>query len=171
MVDNYFIQRLNEKDVISFNLIFKILYPALLYSANKNIKDAHHAEDMVMHVFYKLWIHEKPFSSYDHLRRFLFRTLFNACNNFRNLYNNSKQSFIDTSDVEVESLEKDTSLEREMMYCLSKLKNPYKQVLELHIYGLTYKEISSIIGKDMNNVYVIKNLAIKQLKKLLIKSL
>lgn len=64
-----------------FELVFRTYHQALLSFARKYI-DADDANDVVENVFVRVWQHNQQMANAEHLRAFLYRSVYNGCLDF-----------------------------------------------------------------------------------------
>lgn len=68
-------------DQQAFNQLFRKLYPALCFFANRIVDNKALAEEIVGDVFYKLWDRHAHFDNYSAIKAFLYISTRNACVN------------------------------------------------------------------------------------------
>lgn len=109
------------------------------------------AEDITQDVFLLLHSKNPDFNDDEHMKAWLLRVTINKCKNYKRSFRvshtqaletveNSASYNMDTSDIEIREI-------------LSALPQKYSAVIYLYYYeGMTLKEISKILGKNVNTI-------------------
>jgi len=142
-MDSEFINRFNERDEITFRVVFEALYPRFLKQAKKEIADHQDAEDTVLWVFAGLWIGDAIFKEYEGIEAYIYYGVRNG------IYNYKKRLKIPTSQVFEDYLliddeQSEPQNRRRLLYLINKLPDMYKRILLLEIDGLSGVEIAKI---------------------------
>ena len=105
------------------------------------LKNPADAGDVLQDVFLKLYTHEKPFESEEHMKRWLIRVTINLAKNRLTAFWNSHRQ-----DVEIPESFGMTDMESEVLSAVLGLPPRYKAVIYLHyMEGYAYQEIAQIL--------------------------
>ncbi len=157
-----------ERTGNNFNFFYKKYYPKLIYYTNKMLNDTQKAEDISTNsflvAFEKIEMYEKDRSQFS-------TWLFTIARNLtlQELKLSKKSISIDVEIDEEGTTMKDFIHEEEsndeikheiinrkseiMMDAISRLKEPYRQVIEMReIKKMQYKDISETLGKNLSTI-------------------
>ena len=156
-----------ERTGKDFSTLYKKYYPKLIYFTSKMCNDAQTAEDIstdsFMTAFEKIDKYEKDKAQFS---TWLFTIAKNLA--LQNIKNSKKTISLDVEYDEEGTTMKDFIQEEDsdnhlhtvkemkadiMKDCISKLKEPYKSVIEMReIKKMSYKDISDKLGKNLSTV-------------------
>ena len=174
MTDSQLVARAQEGDLLAFEELVK-KYQRDIYSlACRTVSDPEEAKDLAQQAFMQAFIHIRSFRQDAQFRTWLFRIAINQCYNFLK----TRKKFGDPVDCdevvlvgEEDSPEDDlvSKDERRRVYAaLEKLPPKQQAVLNLKVEkGLSYQEISEILGGTPGAARVNYCQALKTLKKYL----
>ena len=125
----------------------------------------HDSEDIVQDVFIKLWKHEKPFESDEHMAKWLTVVCVNECKNF--LKSASRRKNISLEEAkELYTFEEQESLD--LFEQVMKLSKKESVVIQLYYYEeMTVKEIAQVLKIKESAVKARLSRARSHLKELL----
>jgi RNA polymerase sigma-70 factor (ECF subfamily) len=174
MTDPQLVARAQEGDLPAFEELVK-KYQREIYSlAYRLVLDAEEAKDLTQQAFLQAFVHIKGFRQQAQFRTWLFRIAINQCYN----YLKNKKKFGDPVDYEdfvlvgeEDSPEEDLIAqdERQRLYAaLTRLPAKQRAVITLKLeQGLSYEEISGVLGGTAGAARVNYCQALKTLKKYL----
>lgn len=121
--------------------------PKMLGVCRQYIKDLHHAEDVMISAFMKVFVHLKNFEHKGSFEGWVRRIMINECISYLRVHQKmeytEEESFEETS---FDTLEQQFSLD-EIQFIIDKLPEGYKMVFNLYaIEGYKHNEIASILG-------------------------
>ncbi len=173
MTDPQLVARAQQGDLQAFEELVKKYQREIYGLAYRLVLDAEEAKDLVQQAFLQAFIHIRSFRQQAQFRTWLFRIAINQCYN----YLKSKKRFGDPVDSEEfvlvgeESPEEDLVKreERRRLYAaLARLPAKQRAVITLKLeQGLSYEEISRVLGGTTGAARVNYCQALKTLKKYL----
>lgn len=173
MTDPQLVARAQQGDLPAFEELVKKYQRELYGLAYRLVMDAEEAKDLVQQAFLQAFVHIRSFRQQAQFRTWLFRIAINQCYN----YLKSKKKFGDPVDSEEfvlvgeESPEEDlvNREERRRLYAaLARLPAKQRAVITLKLeQGLSYEEISRVLGGTTGAARVNYCQALKTLKKYL----
>lgn len=151
---------LQRGDEQAFSSIFSVLYSPLCLFAEKIVRDASDAEDIVEDVFLKLWDRAVLFNDEEHLKAYLYRSIRNACLNFLKI---SQRAFERNHTFVNEQGEYDeatylteitrTEVIAELYAAISELPaQARKVIIKTYIEGQSNQEVADELGLSINTV-------------------
>ncbi|WP_242131154.1 RNA polymerase sigma-70 factor [Aestuariivivens marinum] len=168
-----FITRINNGDVLAFEVLFRLYRPKLLYIASQYITIKEDAEEIIQNVFMKVWS-KKDIKT--NLNGYLFSMTKNACLDYLrskkqqlHLDNNLSQleasiNYVALSDDSA-SLLIEKELNEAILNAIDLLPPKCKDVfIKSRIEGLKHKDISSEMNISTNTIENHISKALKQLK-------
>jgi RNA polymerase sigma-70 factor (ECF subfamily) len=171
MTDSQLVARAQEGDLPAFEELVK-KYQREIYSlAYRMVTDPEEAKDLTQQAFLQAFVHIRGFRHQAQFRTWLFRIAINQCYN----YLKSKKKFGDPVDSEEFILVGDGSPEedvvnqeqhRRLYRALGRLPAKQRAVITLKLeQGLSYEEISKVLGGTAGAARVNYCQALKTLKK------
>ncbi|MDD2902021.1 MAG: sigma-70 family RNA polymerase sigma factor [Syntrophales bacterium] len=173
MTDPQLVARAQEGDLPAFEELVKKYQREIYGLAYRLVLDAEEAKDLTQQAFMQAFVHIKGFRQQAQFRTWLFRIAINQCYN----YLKNKKKFGDPVDADnfvlvgKDSPEEDLIAqdERRRLYAaLTRLPAKQRAVITLKLeQGLSYEEISRVLGGTAGAARVNYCQAIKTLKKYL----
>lgn len=141
-----------------FETIFKTLYAALCRYALMHVKDTEEAEDVVQHIFVKLW-QQKDQLRPENLKSYLYRSVYHECVN-RARHSQVKATYMDHNlrDIERNSQESHDpalgkELEQRIREAIEHLPEQCGNAFKLsRFHHLTYAEIAEVMHISIKTV-------------------
>lgn len=172
MTDDQLVAQAQEGDLPAFEELVKKYQREVYGLACRMVSDAEEARDLAQQAFLQAFIHIKSFRRDAQFRTWLFRIAINQCYNFLK----SRRKFGDTVDCDEVSLagegaspEEDLVSQddrRRLHVAMAQLPAKQRAVITLKIeQGLSYQEISQILGGTAGAARVNYCQALKTLKK------
>ncbi|MEH0152528.1 sigma-70 family RNA polymerase sigma factor [Limibacter armeniacum] len=165
--------KLREGDKEAFEFIFKSYYPVLMGYGVKISKDEALTKDTVQELFCKLWNNRVKLSDVRSIESYLLRSMRN--NIIRALSKDGKLVDIDENqptevaqshEKEMINEEQSESLSKNISLAMDKLSGRQREAVYLKYYkGLSYEEISEIMGLQYQSVRNVIHRAINVLRK------
>ncbi len=173
MTDSQLVARAQDGELPAFEELVK-KYQRDIYSlACRIVMDMEEAKDLTQQAFVQAFVHIRSFRQQAQFRTWLFRIALNQCYN----YLKSRKKFGDPLDVDEVSLAGDDSPEadlvaredhRRLYAALARLPSKQRAVITLKVeQGLSYEEISQVLGGTTGAARVNYCQAIKSLRKYL----
>lgn len=127
-----------------------------------HLKNTADTEDIFQTVFLKYALSSAEFESREHEKAWFIRVTINACKDLLKSFFRSRTVSLD----ELAELPAEMSDDnREVLEAVLSLPDKYKEVVYLHYYeDYTAPEIGKILGKNVNTVYTLLNLARQMLR-------
>ncbi|MDI6852575.1 MAG: sigma-70 family RNA polymerase sigma factor [Deltaproteobacteria bacterium] len=173
MTDPHLVARAQEGDLPAFEELVKKYQREIYGLACRLVMDQEEAKDLTQQAFLQAFIHIRGFRQQSQFRTWLFRIAINQCYNFLK----SKKKFgdpVDPQEMQIvgeDSPEEDLLAEqdRQRLYeALEKLPPKQRAVITLKLeQGLSYQEISQVLGGTSGAARVNYCQALKTLKKYL----
>jgi RNA polymerase sigma-70 factor (ECF subfamily) len=173
MTDPQLVARAQQGDLQAFEELVKKYQREIYGLAYRLVLDAEEAKDLAQQAFLQAFVHIRSFRQQAQFRTWLFRIAINQCYS----YLKNKKKFGDPVDceefvqVEEESPEEDLVAQdrRQRLYAaLQRLPAKQRAVITLKLeQGLSYDEISRVLGGTTGAARVNYCQALKTLKKLL----
>ncbi|OGP69279.1 MAG: hypothetical protein A2Z73_04780 [Deltaproteobacteria bacterium RBG_13_60_28] len=173
MTDPQLVARAQEGDLPAFEELVKKYQREIYGLACRLVLDAEEAKDLAQQAFLQAFVHIRSFRQQAQFRTWLFRIAINQCYN----YLKTKKKYGDPVDYEEfvlvggESPEEElvTKDERRRLYAaLNRLPAKQRAVITLKLeQGLSYEEISGVLGGTAGAARVNYCQAIKTLRKYL----
>ncbi|MCF7886688.1 MAG: sigma-70 family RNA polymerase sigma factor [Candidatus Marinimicrobia bacterium] len=169
--DKILIDKIINGDKNSFSELvdnYKRLVAHIVYSYVNNRKDG---EDLCQEIFLKVYVNLSSFNFKSKLSTWIGRISYNTCINYCKKKRITVNDNIDLKEIEYGGYKSDTDsntrkISEIMKETLQKLPQKYRTVtLLFYMDGLSYKEISKILGLSLSNVKVILFRSRKKLKK------
>ncbi len=174
MTDPQLVARAQQGDLQAFEELVKKYQREIYGLAYRLVLDAEEAKDLVQQAFLQAFIHIRSFRQQAQFRTWLFRIAINQCYN----YLKNKKKFGDPVDYEEYILVGEESPEadlvnreehRRLYAALSRLPAKQRAVITLKLeQGLSYEEISRVLGGTTGAARVNYCQALKTLKKYLV---
>lgn len=171
MTDPELVARAQEGDLPAFEELMKKYQREIYGLACRVVMDAEEAKDLTQQAFLQAFIHIRDFRQQAQFRTWLFRIALNQCYNFLK----SKKKFgepMDCQEVDIvgdQSPEADLLAEEErarLHEAMARLPAKQRAVLTLKLeQGLSYQEISQVLGGTAGAARVNYCQALKTLKK------
>ena len=170
MTDPHLVARAQQGELAAFEELVK-KYQQQIYSlACRIVMDQEEAKDLTQQAFLQAFIHIRDFRQQSQFRTWLFRIAINQCYN----YLKSKKKFGDPIDCQEVILAGDESPEADLMAeeqrrrlyeALARLPTKQRAVVTLKLeQGLSYQEISQVLGGSAGAARVNYCQAVKTLK-------
>ncbi len=174
MTDSQLVARAQDGELPAFEELVK-KYQRDIYSlACRIVMDMEEAKDLTQQAFVQAFVHIRSFRQQAQFRTWLFRIALNQCYN----YLKSRKKFGDPLDCDEVILAGDDSPEadlvaqedhRRLYAALARLPSKQRAVITLKVeQGLSYEEISQVLGGTTGAARVNYCQAIKTLRKYLI---
>lgn len=173
MTDSQLVTRAQNGELPAFEELVKKYQQGVYGLACRIVTDTEEAKDLTQQAFLQAFIHIRSFRQQAQFRTWLFRIAINQCYN----YLKGKKKFGDPLDVDEVSLAGDESPEadlvaredhRRLYAALARLPSKQRAVITLKVeQGLSYEEISQVLGGTAGAARVNYCQAIKTLKKYL----
>ena len=80
--DKLLIEGIKNGNTAVYDIVFTRFYSALVYHAVMNNVPDNDAEDLVQEIFFKLWVNRKKLEIHTSLRKYLFVSVKNSCNDY-----------------------------------------------------------------------------------------
>lgn len=173
----------NKRNEKEFRKVFDVYFKPLIFYSFKLIRDLHEGQDIVLHVFNKLWHNDFTCQTNRHLEAYLFTAVKNACINYmhsakinerRNTQpipltnddEDDEREIIDTSTIEatIETIEEFEEKIKRLNEFIQKLPKGCREVIRLQLFGYSGKEISAILGVKSSTVDNQRHRAVIKLK-------
>jgi RNA polymerase sigma factor (sigma-70 family) len=171
MTDPHLVARAQEGDLTAFEELIKKYQREIYGLACRLVMDQEEAKDLTQQAFLQAFIHIRSFRQQSQFRTWLFRIAINQCYNFLK----SKKKFGEPVDPQEMQLVGDDSPEddlvadqdRQRLYeALERLPTKQRAVSTLKLeQGLSYQEISQVLGGTAGAARVNYCQALKTLKK------
>jgi RNA polymerase sigma factor (sigma-70 family) len=171
MTDPHLVARAQEGDLTAFEELIKKYQREIYGLACRLVMDQEEAKDLTQQAFLQAFIHIRSFRQQSQFRTWLFRIAINQCYNFLK----SKKKFGEPVDPQEMQLVGDDSPEddlvadqdRQRLYeALERLPTKQRAVITLKLeQGLSYQEISQVLGGTAGAARVNYCQALKTLKK------
>lgn len=148
-----------------YNLLFKRLYPGLMFYTNRFL-DEDEAEDVVQDAFVELWEKRNEIDLGDSIHTFMYRSVyFKAINIIRhkNVENNYSQSLIDIYQKKIDYFHPDENdtirkmesneINKEIFSVIESLPEKCKEVFKLsYLNDMKNKEIAELLNISLRTV-------------------
>jgi len=171
MTDSQLVARAQEGDLPAFEELVKKYQREIFSLAYRMVTDPEEAKDLTQQAFLQAFVHIRGFRHQAQFRTWLFRIAINQCYN----YLKSKKKYGDPVDSEEFILVGDGSPEedvvnqeqhRRLYRALGRLPAKQRAVITLKLeQGLSYEEISKVLGGTAGAARVNYCQALKTLKK------
>lgn len=171
MTDSQLVARAQEGDLPAFEELVKRYQREVYGLACRMVTDAEEAKDLTQQAFLQAFVHIRSFRQQAQFRTWLFRIAINQCYN----YLKSRKKLGETVDCDEvilvggESPETDLAAQedRQRLYAaLARLPAKQRAVITLKVErGLSYQEISAVLGGTAGAARVNYCQALKTLKK------
>lgn len=171
MTDPHLVARAQQGDLTAFEELVKKYQREIYGLACRLVMDQEEAKDLTQQAFLQAFIHIRGFRQQSQFRTWLFRIAINQCYN----YLKTKKKFGDPMDPqEMHLVGEDSPVEemaerqdRQRLYeALEKLPPKQRAVITLKLeQGLSYQEISQVLGGTAGAARVNYCQALKTLKK------
>ena len=153
----------------AFQQIFNELYPALCLFSNKFLSNRDEAEDTVQEVFIELWNQHHKFTSFDHVKSFLYLTIRNkSLNIIKHAKIRDKYATEEFGLYRDEAYFEDQLIKSEVtgqiFQVIEKLPEQRRKIVLLNMEGLNNNEIAEDLGISVNTVKLQKKIAYKYLR-------
>lgn len=173
MADPHLVARAQQGDLTAFEELVKKYQREVYGLASRLVMDQEEAKDLTQQAFLQAFIHIRGFRQQSQFRTWLFRIAINQCYN----YLKTRKKFGDPmdpremhlvgEDAPVEDLAADHDRQR-LYEALEKLPPKQRAVITLKLeQGLSYQEISQVLGGSAGAARVNYCQALKTLKKYL----
>ena len=167
-----FSSKINQSNSKAFLKAYDLYAPKIYRHVYLRVNSKETAEDIVSNVFLKTWEYGKD-NEIKNFKPFLYKT----ANNLIVDYYRQKGRVWHLEDINTDIVFKDSdfsvkidkSMELESIKkSIDKLNQPMKDILIFrYIDGFSIKEISGIIQKSENSIYIIIHRALKELKNII----
>jgi RNA polymerase sigma-70 factor (ECF subfamily) len=173
MTDSQLVARAQDGDLPAFEELVKKYQREVYGLACRLVTDAEEARDLTQQAFLQAFVHIRSFRQQAQFRTWLFRIAINQCYSFLK----NRKRFGDPVDCDEVNLTADESPERDLMAqeqrrrlyaALGRLPAKQRAVITLKVeQGLSYEEISQVLGGTAGAARVNYCQALKTLKKFL----
>jgi len=149
---------IKKGDIKAYEKLFRCLYPALCGYANKILKDADNAEEIVQEIFFLLWKNKAKLNINDSLNAYLYKAVHNKClhliehNKVKEKYSQhcKQQSFDNFSpDQAMHTVELYAIYKKTLQTLPRRCRNIFKMNRN---YGYKYKEIAEKLSISVKTV-------------------
>jgi RNA polymerase sigma factor (sigma-70 family) len=171
MTDPHLVARAQEGDLTAFEELVKKYQREIYGLACRLVMDQEEAKDLTQQAFLQAFVHIRSFRQQSQFRTWLFRIAINQCYNFLK----SRKKFGEPVDPQEMQLVGDDSPEadlvadqdrRRLYEALERLPTKQRAVITLKLeQGLSYQEISQVLGGTAGAARVNYCQALKTLKK------
>lgn len=162
---NKILNKINQKSIKGFQLLYENCYPSLCSFSNKFLNNKQLAEDVVHDVFLRLWNGKASFNSSKTLMSFLYISVRNASLN--ELRANEKYMDCDLNDiVDLDLSEKEEDSMQQIMiedeyymqlYTVINMLSPQRRkIILLSMEGIYSKDIAQMLGISVNTLKTLK---------------
>ena len=123
-------------------------------------EDEEGAKDLFQEVLVHIWRSMSTFKGNSAIGTWMFRVALNVCLRFKSKYTKNQNRLIRLDSITISNLRSQENNEEEneklhaLRECVKKLNEGNKAIVVLHLEGLAYKEISSVLGISENYVAV-----------------
>lgn len=170
------IKGLFEGKVSAFEHVYNLYFRQLYYFASKIVQDAEAAKDLTVDTFVKVLKTPRQFNSQEHLKRFLFTILRNACLDYRKSQDRHKKSHEEIrylseikEDIELAFIKSEAI--KAIYQEIEQLPPQCRQIIKLiFIEGQTVHEIAGRLNIAEQTVQNQKNRGVKLLKSALVRN-
>ncbi|MCU4177756.1 RNA polymerase sigma-70 factor [Carboxylicivirga sp. N1Y90] len=160
---------LQNKEQLSYNALFKQMYPGLCVFAQQFLVVSADSEDLVQEVFLRFWDKFDNFDSLTAIKAFLFQATRNSCLNLVR-HEKIKQQYEAEQIKTVESesyflkqvLKEETN--RIITQSINELPAKYRKVIQLSLKGMVNEEIANNLNLSVNTIKSQKIQAYKLLR-------
>lgn len=178
--DDHLARKVRDGDERSFTLLYDLFCGPLTYFIDAIIKDYSEAEALASVTMEKIWKLKENFETMDDIRAFMYVSGRNAAYDYNRKLSTQRKREELTGDIDtleqIQSLEMEedaaaelhwtrTELLSQMIAEMKTLKSKRKKVLYMLIKGMKPDEVARHLGITENNVYILKNRAIQDLRK------
>ncbi|MEW6386677.1 MAG: sigma-70 family RNA polymerase sigma factor [Thermodesulfobacteriota bacterium] len=173
MTDPYLVARAQQGDLPAFEELVKKYQREIYGLACRMVMDGEEAKDLTQQAFLQAFVHIREFRQQSQFRTWLFRIAINQCYNFLK----SKKKYGEPMDCQEIDLVGEGSPEEDLLAeeehqmlhaALGRLPGKQRAVISLKLeQGLSYQEISEILGGTAGAARVNYCQALKTLKKYL----
>ena len=160
-----------------YNLLFKRLYPGLMFYANRFL-DEDEAEDVVQDVFVELWKRRDSMEIGEQIQAFLYRAVYTRSLNVlkhRNIesgyiaiveeINQKRVEFYQPDNNEVIRRIEDRELRKEIHDAINELPDKCKEVFKLsYLHDMKNREIADAMGVSLRTIEAHMYKALKYLR-------
>lgn len=142
---------IEQNDKKAFALFYSRNFSKLILEAEKHVRDAHVAEEIVQDIFFKIWEDKNLLVNIGSIRSYLYRSVVNASINHINRKNNIErhhQKIAETiSPEDVDLIDEQNELIVLIHQEIERLPDKCRNVFKLsRLEGLKYKEIALQLG-------------------------
>jgi len=133
----------------------KLFRVCLIYS-----EDEEDAKDLFQEVLVHIWRSRSTFKGNSAIGTWMFRVALNVCLRFKSKYTKNQNRLIRLDSITISNLRSQENDEEEneklnaLRECVKKLNEGDKAIVVLHLEGLAYREIASVLGISENYVAV-----------------
>lgn len=149
---------LNQEEQ-SFNKLVKDHHASIYRICRAYLYDASHADDLYQEILFQLWKSIKNFKGNARVSTWVYRVAVNTAITFNT--KNSRHQHLPLPELIQFPYENTLIIKQEqeaeldkMRFCISKLETQERLIISLVLEDKSYKEISEIIGTNINNVGV-----------------
>ncbi len=171
------IEKIRNKDVDAFEILFKTFYKPLLQFAYRYLNDVDMCKDVVQEVFYKIWENSKNLDSAKNIKSYLFTAVRNQCLKKIQKLNIEREyasSYVILHDDirHIEDHIHAKELEKQINDVIDKLPEKGKMIFCLSRFDkLTYAEIAKVLDISVKTVETHMSRALKAIQPALVKLL
>lgn len=157
-------------DTYRFNEVYDLLFENVTIYGLSIFNNAEEVEDTIHEVFFKLLKKKQVFESLAQLKSYIFVSIRNKL--FNKIRSGSvAKKYIErtmhSSDIYLDSVEDaitQSEIYKEVLALYRKLPPRCKEIFDLHLAGLTVKQISEELNISVNTVKLHKKRALKKLR-------
>jgi RNA polymerase sigma-70 factor (ECF subfamily) len=168
---DFLLKRFHSGDLLAMQTLYDLHYKAIWYFANRLLRDAEQAEDIVAESFVKCWVRREKFDSLKGIAAFLFLVTRNACyghlrNTRRRAASHKEISYLSkVSEDDVHTQLVRAEMMRQVLLEAESLPPKMKQVFKmLYSEGLTLMEIAAQLGLSVNTIIAHRAMAIRKVR-------
>lgn len=170
------IERCKNKDLLAFEKLFSIYENKIYNLSYYTLKNKEDALDVTQDVCLKIYKSIEKFKGNSKISTWIYRITYNTCLDYLRKkkdeisYEEAVNFEID-NEYRVENIVEKNEIKNEIKKCILKLGNDHRTIIILRdINGLSYQEISEILGIEIGTVKSRVNRAREALKKELTKT-
>lgn len=160
--ENEIIDLLEKGNIYAYELVFRRYYISLCGFATRFVQQPEVAEEIVQNVFLKLWEKRNHIRIETSLKSYLFRAVFNGCNNHlthikvRNKYISLTQDAISKNEFHADPVIDSLvfkELDENITKAIENLPTECKKIFKMSRFeGLKYAEIANQLGISVKTV-------------------
>lgn len=164
-----FLQKINERQIEAYKILYNDFYPALVVYASAFVASDGAAEDIVQELFVTMWEKKVTFSSYLAFKTYLYKFVKNAALNYLKHQNVEGRyaEYIKEISLEEELDENELNKEDEyrlLFQAIDELPSRCREIFLMSLEGKKNKEIADLLQVSIDTVKTQKMRAMRRLK-------